>query len=179
MEFPTEEQLRETMNLKVQPEKLVAITGIGFRRAGWNETVGTWHWVFLCSRIDTNTWMIERFHWMTCFLLQLGPEFVVCFWSLHAGSQMNLESVGRKLLKTRDSEVKLQWLGQSWPCQTNPWMKLGVWHVVWFVIFVCTPLCRRWDYYLHWFTIRFTRDWDSPSNWILSACQFQEEVLYQ
>ena len=43
VEFPTEEQLRETVNLKVQPEKLVAITGIGFRRAGWNETVGTWH----------------------------------------------------------------------------------------------------------------------------------------
>jgi hypothetical protein len=46
VEFPTEEQLRETMNLKVQPEKLVAITGIGFRRAGWNETVGTWHFEF-------------------------------------------------------------------------------------------------------------------------------------
>lgn len=80
------------MNLKVQPEKLVAITGIGFSRAGWNETVGPWHFgffVFLFSnwyKYMLNTWMIEPFHWTTCFLLQLGPEFVG-FWSLHAADE--------------------------------------------------------------------------------------------
>ena len=57
VEFPTEEQLRETMNLKVQPEKLMAITGIGLRWGGRKETVlalGTLSFL-ICNQIEMHT----------------------------------------------------------------------------------------------------------------------------